>query len=59
MLGRYLQYLSVFVIVCGITLEATLEAHVGFVMITTGSLLFAVGTKVAYHVKEKRRRLKK
>ena len=37
----------------GIVIELTQHAHIGWVCITAGSLIFAVATKIKYYLKER------
>lgn len=41
-----LQILCIMLVGVGIVIEAVYGAHIGFICITTGSLMFAVATKI-------------
>lgn len=46
--GEIIQLAGLIFCVIGIGIEIYYEAHIGFISITVGSLLFAVGTKVKH-----------
>lgn len=48
-IGIYGQWLAVFMVTAGIGIEVGYGAHIGFVLITAGSLIFALATKIKYH----------
>lgn len=43
---RSLQTICVVIVTCGIVYEAIFRAPIGFILITAGSLAFAVSTKI-------------
>lgn len=40
------QWLAALIVAAGIGIELAMEAHIGFVVITGGSLVFAIATKI-------------
>ena len=42
------QILGIVLVVCGILYEIAFKAPIGFVLITLGSLVFAIGTKIKH-----------
>lgn len=42
------QWLAAFTVVVGIIIEISYGAHLGFILITAGSLIFAIATKIKY-----------
>lgn len=49
MVGLVGQWLGLVCLGIGIGIEVVMKAHIGFLAITIGSMLFAVGTKYRYH----------
>ena len=47
--GGFGQWLSLIAVVIGIAIEIHYKAHIGFVVVTSGSLGFAVFTKIKYY----------
>ncbi|MBA7587579.1 hypothetical protein ES708_29610 [subsurface metagenome] len=50
---QLLQTICVIIVTVGIVVEAIHEADIGFVLITAGSLVFAVSTKIENRVHKK------
>jgi len=50
--GRLVQLFGSFVCGAGVALEIILQADWVFILVTAGSFLFAVGTKLAYYRKQ-------
>ena len=48
-LGNLGQWTACFVITVGIIVEIRYGADIGYISITTGSLLFAIFTKIKYY----------
>lgn len=46
--GEIIQLSGLMFCMIGIAIEIYYEAHIGFISITVGSLLFAVGTKIKH-----------
>jgi len=46
--GEIVQLSGLIFCVIGIAIEIYYEAHIGFISITVGSLLFAIGTKIKH-----------
>ena len=44
--GSKIQVVGIIAVVVGIIYEIITKAHIGFFMITAGSLVFAIGTKI-------------
>ena len=55
-LGIVVQLLGLVFLGVGFGVEVALRAHVGFILLTGGSILFAVGTKLRHERSPKRRR---
>lgn len=50
--GEIIQLAGLMFCMLGIGIEIYYEAHIGFISITVGSLLFAVGTKIKHREKK-------
>ena len=46
MSGLIGQWIGMITVMCGIFIEIGMGAHIGFIAITAGSLVFAVATKL-------------
>ena len=46
--GEIIQLTGSILVSAGIVVEFIFYAHVGFILITAGSLLFAIGTKIKH-----------
>ena len=44
--GTAVQFAGMIAVIAGIIYEVITKAHIGFFMITAGSLVFAIGTKI-------------
>lgn len=44
--GTGIQLAGMIAVIAGIIYEVITKAHIGFFMITSGSLVFAIGTKI-------------
>lgn len=50
--GEIVQLAGLIFCMIGIAIEIYYKAHIGFISITVGSLLFAVGTKIKHREKK-------
>lgn len=48
-IGSSGQWLAVAAITAGIIIELIMHAHLGYILITSGSFIFAIATKVRYY----------
>lgn len=48
-IGSAGQWLAVLIVTAGIAIEIKYEADLGFVLITAGSLILALATKIKYY----------
>lgn len=48
MLGQYIQLLGLIFLGIGIGIELVLRAELGYILITVGAVVFAVGTKLKH-----------
>lgn len=52
LIGNLGQWTAMVVVTFGICIELRYKANLGFVLITVGSLIFAVATKVKYYMEQ-------
>ena len=56
MYGRIIQTIGIAAVIVAIELEVWFKADIYLILATAGSLGFAVGTKIVYYSKNKRKR---